>query len=128
MDDGIFKTKRYQLCPRAGILYGTMTLELGGKVTIECEKTKCSSELEFKLKVARDSLTPVTLQSRSCTSGLKPVLFAAFLRRSRFCESDQRKDLRGRRSRVHDRRTLGEKLLPVGAAIIWRTVPLSLSL
>lgn len=36
----------------AGILYGTMTLELGGKVTIECEKTKCSSELEFKLKVA----------------------------------------------------------------------------
>ncbi|XP_023811940.1 oxysterol-binding protein-related protein 5 isoform X1 [Oryzias latipes] len=33
-----------------GILYGTMTLELGGKVTIECEKTRCSSELEFKLK------------------------------------------------------------------------------
>ncbi|KAM9854089.1 oxysterol-binding protein-related protein 5 [Aulostomus maculatus] len=33
-----------------GILYGTMTLELGGKVTIECEKTKCFSELEFKLK------------------------------------------------------------------------------
>lgn len=28
-----------------------MTLELGGKVTIECEKTRCSSELEFKLKV-----------------------------------------------------------------------------
>lgn len=34
-----------------GILYGTMTLELGGKVTIECEKTKCVAELEFKLKV-----------------------------------------------------------------------------
>uniref|UniRef100_A0A8C6WWU6 Oxysterol-binding protein n=1 Tax=Neogobius melanostomus TaxID=47308 RepID=A0A8C6WWU6_9GOBI len=33
-----------------GILYGTMTLELGGKVTIECEKTKCFAELEFKLK------------------------------------------------------------------------------
>uniref|UniRef100_A0A7N6A4S8 Oxysterol-binding protein n=1 Tax=Anabas testudineus TaxID=64144 RepID=A0A7N6A4S8_ANATE len=33
-----------------GILYGTMTLELGGKVTIECEKTKCFTELEFKLK------------------------------------------------------------------------------
>uniref|UniRef100_A0A3Q0T6H2 Oxysterol-binding protein n=1 Tax=Amphilophus citrinellus TaxID=61819 RepID=A0A3Q0T6H2_AMPCI len=32
------------------ILYGTMTLELGGKVTIECEKTKCLAELEFKLK------------------------------------------------------------------------------
>lgn len=38
------------VCP-AGILYGTMTLELGGKVTIECEKTKCFLELEFKLKV-----------------------------------------------------------------------------
>lgn len=37
--------------PPVGILYGTMTLELGGKVTIECEKTKCFSELEFKLKV-----------------------------------------------------------------------------
>ncbi|XP_061628494.1 oxysterol-binding protein-related protein 5 isoform X8 [Phyllopteryx taeniolatus] len=33
-----------------GILYGTMTLELGGKITIECEKTKCFTELEFKLK------------------------------------------------------------------------------
>lgn len=37
--------------PPVGILYGTMTLELGGKVTIECEKTKCFLELEFKLKV-----------------------------------------------------------------------------
>lgn len=37
--------------PPVGILYGTMTLELGGKVTIECQKTKCFSELEFKLKV-----------------------------------------------------------------------------
>lgn len=34
-----------------GILYGTMTLELGGKITIECEKTKYVAELEFKLKV-----------------------------------------------------------------------------
>lgn len=39
------------ICPSKGILYGTMTLELGGKVTIECEKTKCFTELEFKLKV-----------------------------------------------------------------------------
>ena len=34
-----------------GILYGTMTLELGGRVTIHCEKTKCIAHLEFKLKV-----------------------------------------------------------------------------
>ncbi|XP_007561470.1 oxysterol-binding protein-related protein 5 isoform X1 [Poecilia formosa] len=33
-----------------GFLYGTMTLELGGKVIIQCEKTKCFAELEFKLK------------------------------------------------------------------------------
>uniref|UniRef100_A0A8D0CUM2 Oxysterol-binding protein n=1 Tax=Sander lucioperca TaxID=283035 RepID=A0A8D0CUM2_SANLU len=33
-----------------GILYGTMTLELGGQVTIACEKTGYSAQLEFKLK------------------------------------------------------------------------------
>ncbi|XP_018428259.1 PREDICTED: oxysterol-binding protein-related protein 8 isoform X2 [Nanorana parkeri] len=33
-----------------GILYGTMTLELGGNVTITCEKTGYSAVLEFKLK------------------------------------------------------------------------------
>ncbi|XP_063783487.1 oxysterol-binding protein-related protein 8 isoform X2 [Pseudophryne corroboree] len=33
-----------------GILYGTMTLELGGNVTIMCEKTGYSAILEFKLK------------------------------------------------------------------------------
>ncbi|XP_069569244.1 oxysterol-binding protein-related protein 8 isoform X1 [Brachyistius frenatus] len=33
-----------------GILYGTMTLELGGSITIACEKTGYSSQLDFKLK------------------------------------------------------------------------------
>ncbi|XP_062318696.1 oxysterol-binding protein-related protein 5 isoform X2 [Osmerus eperlanus] len=33
-----------------GILYGTMSLELGGKITIECEQTRYAAELEFKLK------------------------------------------------------------------------------
>ncbi|XP_070611851.1 oxysterol-binding protein-related protein 8 isoform X3 [Erythrolamprus reginae] len=33
-----------------GILYGTMTLELGGTVSIACEKTGYSAVLEFKLK------------------------------------------------------------------------------
>lgn len=33
-----------------GLLYGTMTMELGGKVTIDCEKTNHRAELEFKLK------------------------------------------------------------------------------
>ncbi|XP_011240326.1 oxysterol-binding protein-related protein 5 isoform X1 [Mus musculus] len=33
-----------------GILYGTMTMELGGKVNIECEKNNLQAELDFKLK------------------------------------------------------------------------------
>uniref|UniRef100_A0A8C6V6I3 Oxysterol-binding protein n=1 Tax=Neogobius melanostomus TaxID=47308 RepID=A0A8C6V6I3_9GOBI len=33
-----------------GILYGTMTLELGGQITITCEKTGYSAQLEFKLR------------------------------------------------------------------------------
>ncbi|RWS31600.1 Oxysterol-binding protein-related protein 8-like protein [Leptotrombidium deliense] len=33
-----------------GILMGTLTLELGGKVEIRCEKTGYHTELEFKLK------------------------------------------------------------------------------
>ncbi|KAI5934904.1 Oxysterol-binding protein-related protein 5 [Manis javanica] len=33
-----------------GILYGTMTMELGGRVTVECEKNNLQAELEFKLK------------------------------------------------------------------------------
>ena len=30
---------------------GTMTMELGGKVTIECSKTGYAADLEFKLRV-----------------------------------------------------------------------------
>jgi hypothetical protein len=33
-----------------GILMGTMTVELGGKVTIECSKTGYCTEIEFKLR------------------------------------------------------------------------------
>ncbi|KAJ8381408.1 hypothetical protein SKAU_G00021860 [Synaphobranchus kaupii] len=33
-----------------GILYGTMTLELAGQITVACEKTGYSAQLEFKLK------------------------------------------------------------------------------
>lgn len=35
----------------AGILIGTLTMELGGVVTINCEKTGYKAEIEFKLKV-----------------------------------------------------------------------------
>ncbi|KAH0616697.1 hypothetical protein JD844_028018 [Phrynosoma platyrhinos] len=39
----------YKMQPKR-ILYGTMTLELGGTVNITCEKTGYSATLEFKLK------------------------------------------------------------------------------
>ncbi|XP_017274523.1 oxysterol-binding protein-related protein 5 isoform X1 [Kryptolebias marmoratus] len=47
-DEEYVITMPYAHCK--GILYGTTTLELGGKITIECEKTKCLAELEFRLK------------------------------------------------------------------------------
>lgn len=34
-----------------GILVGSLTMELGGKVVIGCDKTGYTAELEFKLKV-----------------------------------------------------------------------------
>ena len=34
---------------------GTLTMELGGKVSIECGKTGYSTELEFKLRVSLES-------------------------------------------------------------------------
>ena len=34
-----------------GILIGKLAMELGGKVTIVCEKTRYSADIEFKLKV-----------------------------------------------------------------------------
>jgi hypothetical protein len=34
-----------------GILIGRLTMELGGKVTIVCEKTRYLADIEFKLKV-----------------------------------------------------------------------------
>ncbi|KAJ8406505.1 hypothetical protein AAFF_G00300790 [Aldrovandia affinis] len=47
-DEEYVITMPYAHCK--GFFYGTMTLELGGKITIDCEKTKCFAELEFKLK------------------------------------------------------------------------------
>lgn len=41
-------TSPYAHCK--GILMGTLSMEIGGKVTIECENTGYKTELEFKLK------------------------------------------------------------------------------
>jgi hypothetical protein len=37
-----------------GILMGTMTMELGGKVSIECAKTGYTTEMDFKLRVNKN--------------------------------------------------------------------------
>ncbi|XP_077995083.1 oxysterol-binding protein-related protein 8-like isoform X2 [Glandiceps talaboti] len=41
-------TMPYAYCK--GILYGTLTMEYGGKIAIECEKTGYKVDMEFKLK------------------------------------------------------------------------------
>lgn len=46
-----YSNKMYLILVFTGILYGTMTMELGGKVTIDCKKTNYVVDLEFKLKV-----------------------------------------------------------------------------
>ncbi|XP_053058747.1 oxysterol-binding protein-related protein 5 isoform X5 [Acinonyx jubatus] len=52
-----------------GILYGTMTMELGGRVTIECEKNNLQVELEFKLKPFFGGSTSINQISGKITSG-----------------------------------------------------------
>uniref|UniRef100_A0A4W2BQI4 Oxysterol-binding protein n=1 Tax=Bos indicus x Bos taurus TaxID=30522 RepID=A0A4W2BQI4_BOBOX len=52
-----------------GILYGTMTMELGGRVTIECEKNSLQAELEFKLKPFFGGSTSINQISGKITSG-----------------------------------------------------------
>uniref|UniRef100_A0A2K6GTN8 Oxysterol-binding protein n=1 Tax=Propithecus coquereli TaxID=379532 RepID=A0A2K6GTN8_PROCO len=52
-----------------GILYGTMTMELGGKVTIECAKNNFQAELDFKLKPFFGSSTSINQISGKITSG-----------------------------------------------------------
>uniref|UniRef100_A0A8C6FW29 Oxysterol-binding protein n=1 Tax=Moschus moschiferus TaxID=68415 RepID=A0A8C6FW29_MOSMO len=52
-----------------GILYGTMTMELGGRVTIECEKSSLQAELEFKLKPFFGGSTSINQISGKITSG-----------------------------------------------------------
>ncbi|KAJ8247582.1 hypothetical protein GJAV_G00247980 [Gymnothorax javanicus] len=58
-DEEYVITMPYAHCK--GILYGTMTMELGGKITIDCKKTKYLAELEFKLKPFLGSSCSVNL-------------------------------------------------------------------
>ncbi|XP_016072589.1 PREDICTED: oxysterol-binding protein-related protein 5 [Miniopterus natalensis] len=52
-----------------GILYGTMTMELGGRVTVECKKNNFQAELEFKLKPFFGGSTNINQISGSISSG-----------------------------------------------------------
>jgi hypothetical protein len=46
-----------------GILIGTLTMEYGGKVTLDCEKTGYRCEMEFKLKVKASQIISVVQQA-----------------------------------------------------------------
>ncbi|XP_046300854.1 oxysterol-binding protein-related protein 5 isoform X2 [Marmota monax] len=52
-----------------GILYGTMTLELGGSVTIACEKNDLQAQLDFKLKPFFGGSTSINQISGKIRSG-----------------------------------------------------------
>uniref|UniRef100_G5E7C5 Oxysterol-binding protein n=1 Tax=Loxodonta africana TaxID=9785 RepID=G5E7C5_LOXAF len=52
-----------------GIFYGTMTMELGGKVTMKCEKNNLQAELEFKLKPFFGGSTSINQISGRITAG-----------------------------------------------------------
>ncbi|XP_059488912.1 oxysterol-binding protein-related protein 8-like isoform X2 [Neocloeon triangulifer] len=47
-----------------GILMGTLTMEYGGKVAIECEKTGYKTEIEFKLKPLIRNMEPNLISGR----------------------------------------------------------------
>ncbi|CAB3367713.1 Hypothetical predicted protein [Cloeon dipterum] len=47
-----------------GILMGTLTMEYGGKVNIECEKTGYKTEIEFKLKPLIRNMDPNMIAGR----------------------------------------------------------------
>ncbi|TFK08652.1 Oxysterol-binding protein-related protein 5 [Platysternon megacephalum] len=66
-DEDYIITMPYAHCK--GILYGTMTMELGGKVTIECEKSNYRAELEFKLKPFFGGSTSINQISGKIKSG-----------------------------------------------------------
>ena len=50
-----------------------MTMELGGRVTIECEKNNLQAELEFKLKVAPWALGGLGLERGEARPGGPPA-------------------------------------------------------
>lgn len=62
-----------------GILMGTMTMELGGKVTIECSKTGYAAEMEFKLRPFLGNIqrhkTTKSLEIRAITALLSSTTF-----------------------------------------------------
>ena len=58
-----------------GILYGTLTMEYGGRVSIECDKTGYKTELEFKLKVRGSSSVSLHFTPHVPFKSRMPVLW-----------------------------------------------------
>ena len=59
-----------------GLILGTLTMELGGTVTIVCERTSYACELEFKLK----PFLGEPLAAPSCSQSSTADLFAQVVR------------------------------------------------
>ncbi|KAG8522565.1 LOW QUALITY PROTEIN: Oxysterol-binding protein-related protein 5 [Galemys pyrenaicus] len=66
-DEEYALTMPYAHC--RGILYGTMTMELGGTVTVECQKNGLQAQLEFKLKPSFGGSRSINRISGKITSG-----------------------------------------------------------
>ena len=56
-----------------GIIIGSLTMELGGKVAIECDKTGYKTELEFKLKVSTSWLDSLLTINGTCIACIYTV-------------------------------------------------------
>ena len=56
-----------------GIIIGSLTMELGGKVAIECDKTGYKTELEFKLKVSTSWLDSLLAINETCIACISTV-------------------------------------------------------
>ncbi|XP_030649288.1 oxysterol-binding protein-related protein 5-like [Chanos chanos] len=114
-----------------GLFYGKMTTELGGKITIDCEKTKCMAEVEFKLKPVFGSSSQKNQVSGTICIGdqLLATVEGHWDKEIFLCErgTGKREMLwnstpQGRRQRLKRRVILPDQQGPLESARLWRHV------
>lgn len=74
------------MCLVPGILLGTLTMEMGGKVTIDCPKTGYHCNLDFKLKVSHvneclhlSGQEKIVMQAVTCSSTCTFLFYTKFV-------------------------------------------------